>query len=101
MTGEIKDFIKVKEAYLAKIYGGVSGGTVDFQDSINLNGQNIVGGATGTKIGTATSHKIGFHGTAAVVQQAHIANPTDLATCITAITAITALLEAYGLTATS
>jgi hypothetical protein len=48
-----------------------------------------------------TEAKIGFFGTTAAGQQAHVADPTDLATSITAISAIIDILEAYGLSATS
>jgi hypothetical protein len=48
-----------------------------------------------------TEAKIGFFGSAAVGKQAHVSDPTDLATSITAISAIIDILEAYGLSATS
>ena len=50
---------------------------------------------------TGAAAAIGFLGASPVVRQAHIANPTDLATCITAVTSILAALENYGLLATS
>ncbi len=40
-------------------------------------------------------------GAAAQAQQAHIANPTDLATCISALTTLLADLEGFGFLATS
>lgn len=43
--------------------------------------------------------KIGMFTALPVVQQVHVADPTDLATCITAITAINAKDAAFGLTA--
>ena len=50
---------------------------------------------------TGAAAAIGFLGASPVVRQAHIADPTDLATCITAVTSILAALESYGLLATS
>jgi len=43
---------------------------------------------------------MGLFGVTPVAQQAHIGNPTDLGTCITAVTAINALLETFGFKAT-
>jgi len=50
---------------------------------------------------TGAAAAIGFLGASPVVRQAHIADPTDLATCITAVTSTLAALESYGLLATS
>lgn len=44
---------------------------------------------------------MGFYGVTPVAQQAHIIDATDLATCITRIAAINALLETFGLMATT
>ena len=55
---------------------------------------------TGTKIGTAANQKLGFFNVTPIVQQAHIANPTDLATSITAINSILVALETFGFLAT-
>ena len=64
-------------------------------------GKNIVLTTTGTKIGTAAGQKVGFHGASPVAQQSHIADATDATDVITRANAIIAVLEAYGLTATS
>jgi hypothetical protein len=50
------------------------------------DGRNIkFGTTTGTKIGTATTHKIAFYGVTPVIQQTR---PTNAATIITAGTAL-------------
>ena len=59
------------------------------------------GGTTLTKWLEGTGDKIGFFGVTTVAQAAHIANPTDLATCQTSIASILTALENYGLLATS
>ena len=51
--------------------------------------------------GSGTAGELGFFGAAAQAQQAHIADPTDLATCITVLTTLLADLEGYGLLAAS
>ena len=72
-------------------------------EDINLLDTNniVISGGTGSKIGTGTLQKIGFWNTTPVVQQVHVADPTNLATCITAITAINAKDAVTGLTAAS
>ena len=74
-----------------------SSGGITMGDAKNI----IVNATTGTKIGTGTTQKIGFWNATPAAQQAHIADPTDLATCITAITSINALCATLGLTAAS
>ncbi|MGL5709973.1 MAG: hypothetical protein ACRCW9_03915 [Cetobacterium sp.] len=59
------------------------------------------GSTTGTKLGIYATDKVAFHGATPVVQASTIANPTDLATCITAITAILTALKNKGLIASS
>jgi len=61
----------------------------------------VLGTTTGTKIGTGVTQKIGFWDVTPVVQPGHIADPTDLATAITAINAILADLAELGLQAAS
>lgn len=65
----------------------------------------ILNATTGTKIGTATTQKLGFWNTAPVVQPVHIADPSGGATqdaeSRTAIAAINAMLAATGLTASA
>jgi hypothetical protein len=50
-----------------------------FCRSVNLTGDLILTTATGTKIGTATTQKLGFFNATPVVQQAAIADATDAA----------------------
>ena len=45
--------------------------------------------------------QLGLFGATPVSQQVHVADPTDLDTCISAITAINAMCAAFGLTAAS
>ena len=52
----------------------------------------------GVKMVQATGTNLGFFNTSQT-QQAHIADPTDLATCITVLTTLLADLEGYGLLA--
>jgi len=70
--------------------------------TLNMNNNDILTGTGGgCKIATATTQKVGFWDTTPIVQPLHIADPTDLATSITAIEAINAMLAATGLTAAS
>ena len=81
----------------------------DFQplgDITIANAKNIiVNTTTGTKIGTATTQKLGFWNAAPVAQQAHVADPSGGATvdaeARTAINSINALCATLGLTAAS
>jgi hypothetical protein len=57
-----------------------------------------VGTTTGTKIGTATSQKLGFYNATPVVQQAHIADPTGGVVVDTQCRAQLALLLAWQAT---
>ena len=57
----------------------------------------IVAQATGNGAGGIINKAIGFFGTTPQVQQAHIADPTDLASCISVLTTLLADLEGYGL----
>jgi hypothetical protein len=59
------------------------------------------GNDDGTTLGQSASDKVSFHGKATVVQQTHIADATDATTAITRVNAVIAVLEAYGLTASS
>lgn len=55
---------------------------------------------TGTKIGTATTQKIGFFNATPVVQPAAVADATDAATVITQLNALLSRLRTLGLIAT-
>jgi hypothetical protein len=74
-----------------------------------LDGRNIqVGQTTGTKIGTATTQKIGFLGAVPIIRQSVIGSPSapggtyvqaEVASAKTAIDLIIAVLKNFGLTA--
>jgi hypothetical protein len=59
-----------------------------------------VGTTTGTKIGTATTQKLGFYNASPVVQPAAVADATDAATVITQLNDLLAKLRTLGLIAT-
>jgi len=59
------------------------------------------GNSDGYTFGRDANDKVAFHGATPVVQQSHVADATDAATAITQVNAVIAVLEAYGLTATS
>lgn len=78
-----------------------AGSTITANDGMNY----VFGTTNGSKLGTATSQKIGFWNVTPVVQPAHIADPSGGATidaeARTAINSINAMLAATGLTASS
>ncbi len=59
-----------------------------------------VGTTTGTKIGTATTQKLGFYNKAPVVQPTAVANATDAASVITQLNALLSRMRDLGLIAT-
>jgi hypothetical protein len=63
-------------------------------------GHITVGTGTGTKIGTATTQKIGFYNATPVVQPTAVADATDAATVITQLNALLAKLRTLGIIAT-
>ena len=64
------------------------------------DGNVILGTTTGTKIGTATTQKLGFYNKTPVVQPAAVADATDAATAITQLNALLARMRDLGLIAT-
>jgi hypothetical protein len=72
------------------------GGTLTVADANNI----AVGTTTGTKIGTATTQKLGFFNATPVVQQAAVADATDAATAITQLNDLLAAIRTLGLIAT-
>jgi len=96
---------------------GVGGGTLIIDSYSGINFRK--GGVSGQMANFSTSdcniyndliasqdfhHKgtqLGFYNVAKANQPAHIADPTDLATCITAITSLNAMCATLGLTAVS
>ena len=63
-------------------------------------GHITVGTTTGTKIGTATTQKIGFYNTTPVVQPAAVANATTAVDVITQLNDLLAKLRTLGIIAT-
>ena len=65
---------------------------------VNAAGDLIVVDDNGqeTKFGVATEAEVDAKITTHKAQQAHIADPTDLDTCLTAVASILAALEAAG-----
>ena len=59
-----------------------------------------VGTTTGTKIGTATTQKLGFYNATPVVQPAAVANATDAASVIARLNDLLARLRTLGIIAT-
>ena len=63
--------------------------------------QNLaVGATTGTKIGTATTQKLGFYNATPVVQPTAVADATDAASAITQLNALLDRMRDLGLIAT-
>jgi hypothetical protein len=81
--------------------GGTFIGTLTMSDGVNI----ALGTTTGTKIGTATSQKIGFYNATPVVQGAPVADATGGTTidaeARAAINALISRIEAVGLIATA
>jgi hypothetical protein len=66
----------------------------------HCGGHISVGTTTGTKIGTATTQKLGFYNATPVVQPAAVADATDAATVITQLNDLLAKLRTLGIIAT-
>lgn len=88
------DFV-VQTTRFVRLDGNVAGDT-NIRESAANNMQFTAGALVSLDL-NATG--IGLFGTTPAAQQVHVADPTDLATCITAITAINAKDATYGLTA--
>jgi hypothetical protein len=111
-TGDAEVYIKntagaPKIALLANgssyIIGGSLGlGTTTPSSLLHLGdaGNITVGTTTGTKIGTATTQKLGFYNATPVVQPIAVADATDAATAITQLNALLARMRDLGLIAT-
>ena len=63
-------------------------------------GDITVGTTTGTKIGTATTQKLGFYNATPVVQPTAVADATDAASVITQLNALLSRLRTLGIIAT-
>lgn len=68
---------------------------------LTLSTKNLItDGTTGTKLGTATTQKLGFYNATPVVQPAAVADATDATDVITQLNALLARMRALGLIAT-
>ena len=77
-----------------------SSGTVALKSALSIeDGKNVVlGGVTGTQIGTNATQKLGFYGLPPVVQPSGTpADATDLATALTLVNNLKAKLKTLGL----
>jgi hypothetical protein len=74
---------------------GSTRGNLEIADARNI----VIGTTTGTKIGTATTQKLGFYDAVPVVQPAAVADATDTADVITQLNALLARMRALGLIA--
>jgi len=104
-------FIEFKE-YLNLYYPNTSPG--GFTGNITLNGNITISGlvslpdssnvqlgtGAGTKIGTATTQKIGFYNATPVVQPTAVADATDAASVITQLNLLLGRMRTLGLIAT-
>ena len=99
LAGTVEDGIQFKRNPTGStVFSISSGGTFTMADPANI----AVGTTTGTKIGTATSQKLGFWNATPVVQQSAISDPTsDTASNNAAIDSILAVMRTLGLIATS
>ncbi len=94
-------------AAISVVVGGTTKASIDFDGSLTLDdGANLVlDTTTGSKIGTATTQKLGFYNATPVTQRTHVADPSGGATqdaeARTAIAAINLRLEQLGLFAAS
>jgi hypothetical protein len=61
--------------------------------SLNDGSNIVLGTTTGSKLGTATTQKLGFYNATPVVQPAAVANATDAATVITQLNDLLAKLR--------
>jgi hypothetical protein len=71
-------------------------GLFTIADALNI----AVGTTTGTKIGTATTQKLGFYNATPVVQPTAVADATDAASVITQLNALLSRMRTLGLIAT-
>jgi hypothetical protein len=77
-------------------------GTVKVNSNLEITDAKdiVLATVTGTKIGTATTQKLGFYNATPVVQPAAVADATDAATVITQLNDLLAKLRTLGIIAT-
>jgi hypothetical protein len=77
-------------------------GTVKVNSNLEITDAKdiVLATGTGTKIGTATTQKLGFYNATPVVQPAAVADATDAATVITQLNDLLAKLRTLGIIAT-
>ena len=75
---------------------GATRGNLQITDARDV----VLGTTTGTKIGTATTQKLGFYNATPVVQPTAVADATDAATVITQLNDLLAKLRTLGIIAT-
>jgi hypothetical protein len=81
-------------------FAPLSCGALTLNGNLDASTRNIVTDTTtGTKIGTATTQKIGFFNATPVVQPTAVADATDAATVITQLNALLARVRTLGLIA--
>jgi hypothetical protein len=68
--------------------------------TVSDGGNVVLGTTTGTKIGTATTQKLGFYNATPVVQPTAVADATDAASVITQLNDLLAKLRTLGIIAT-
>jgi hypothetical protein len=68
--------------------------------TVSDGGNVVLGTTTGTKIGTATTQKLGFYNATPVVQPTAVADATDAASVITQLNALLTRMRNLGLIAT-
>jgi hypothetical protein len=79
-----------------KVLGVNTSSNIEVRDSSNF----ILSTTTGTKIGTATTQKLGFFDNTPVVQPTAVADATDAASVITQLNALLSRMRDLGLIAT-
>jgi hypothetical protein len=96
------DVTSANAVVTVKSTGQVGIGTTSPSSLLHLAdaGDITVGTTTGTKIGTATTQKLGFYNATPVVQPAAVADATDAATVITQLNDLLAKLRTLGIIAT-
>jgi hypothetical protein len=79
----------------------ITAAALTLSGNLTISTKNIVTDTTtGTKIGTATTQKLGFYNATPVVQPTAVADATDAASVITQLNALLSRMRDLGLIAT-